>query len=205
MSCIAIIPARGGSRRIPRKNFRPFMGKPILTYSVDAAFASGLFDMGISVSAEEADWGEIWVAAPRVGMVRRYPEYAKDEVGTQDVIRHALQVMQRERELERKAFGGCRPMPEIACCIYATAPTMTEADLRSGYREMIKRDDYGYIHGWFYWGFAEWFLKGRPLGEEMPRPIDRWIDINTEEDWTRAERMYQEWKATTIETKEEQA
>lgn len=190
---LAIIPARGGSRRIPRKNFRAFHGKPILAYSVDAAIASKLFDGGVWVSAEEKDWGEIGVAAPRAGWVRRYPEFALDQIGTQEVMRHALEVMANEREIEFSALGKeRRPMPKFACCIYATAPTMTSEDLRAGFAEMIRRDDYAFIHGWFYWGRTEWFLSERPLGAEMSPPASRWIDINTEEDWARAERMYVE-------------
>lgn len=190
---VAIIPARGGSRRIPRKNFRSFCGKPILAYSVDTAWASGLFDAGVYVSAEEADWGEIGMAAPRAGWLRRHPEYARDDVGTQQVTKHALEVMLKDRELERKALGGSRPMPEEVCCIYATAPTMDADDLLSGYRAMLARDDYAYIHGWFYWGRTEWFLRGRPLPDaELTRPVGRWIDINDEGDWAKAEQMYAE-------------
>ena len=194
MSAVAIIPARGGSRRIPRKNYREFLGKPILAYSVDVALESMLFEDGVWVSAEEADWGEIGIAAPRAGWIRRYPAFARDEVGTQEVMRHALQTMEGERVRELAALGRYSPMPAFVCCVYATAPTMMAVDLRRGYSEMRKREDYAYIHGWFYWGRTQWFLEGRPLGEEMPRPPDRWIDINTEDDWQRAETMYQAWQ-----------
>lgn len=192
---IAIIPARGGSRRIPRKNFREFHGRPILDYSVDTAIRSGLFDAGVWVSAEEADAG---IAGSPAGWIRRYPEYASDGVGTQEVVRHALVVMEDQRQIKLAALGQREPAPEIVCCIYATAPTMTADDLRRGYDAMLVSDDYAYIHGWFYWGRAAWFLDRRPLPEnELTRPQERWIDINTEEDWRRAELMYEAMRPTT--------
>lgn len=187
---IAIIPCRSGSRRIQRKNFREFHGRPILSYSVDAALQSGLFDGGVWVSAEEKDWGEIGIAAPRAGWIRRYPDYALDEVGTQEVVRHALEVVDGNRQ---RAFSAqCRhdPAPEYVCCIYATAPMLVAADLIAGYDAMRKLNEYAFVPGWFYWGRSEWFGV-RPLpGNGMLGAPERAIDINIESDWQRAEEMY---------------
>lgn len=170
MSAVAIIPARGGSRRIPRKNIRPFHGRPIIAYSIETARASGLFDR-VCVSTDDPAIADI-AASCGAWPIPRSSRLAVDEAGTQEVMVEAL------RDIE------C----DYACCIYATAPTMTVADLQRGFDEMVRRDDYAYIHGWFYWGRAAWFGV-RPLGEEMVRP-ERWIDINTEDDWQRAEGMY---------------
>ena len=198
---VAIIPARGGSRRIPRKNFREFHGRPILAYSVDAARASGLFDGGVWVSAEEQDWGEIGIAAPQAGWIRRYPEYARDEVGTQEVVRHALEVMQGERDRESAALGTTKPMPDYVCCIYATAPLMLPEDLISGFQKIgIRGNCYaksvapdGTDAGQWYWGTARAFIDGVPLVGNTTAytlPWTRVCDINTEEDWRRAEALY---------------
>lgn len=173
---IAIIPARGGSRRIPRKNIRPFHGKPIIAYSIEAAKASGLFDR-IVVSTED---DEIHMLALKLGAIPwwRPPELSEDCIGTQKVM---------QRTLESPLFRGA----EYACCIYATAPMMTADDLRAGYEAMLATGEYALIHGWFYWGLAEWFLGERSLvgAAELSPDLSRWIDINTEEDWACAEAM----------------
>ena len=175
---VAIIPARGGSTRIKNKNTRLFHGKPILAYSIETAKMSGCFDR-IIVSSDDARTLEI-AAEYGAKLHRRDPAFARNEVGTQEVTKNVLQWW--------TASNARGPGPEFACCIYATAPTMTAVDLRIGYNVMREREDYGYIHGWFYFGRTAWFLEGRRLGEEMPRPA-HWIDINYEEDWKRAEEM----------------
>lgn len=177
---LAVIPARGGSRRIQRKNIRPFHGKPIIAYSIEAAKASGLFDH-IWVSSEDGEIGHI---AERHGATWwvRDKALAWDSVGTQDVMRDVLMWLHEKGE-------AC----EYACCIYATAPLMTVGDLRDLY-EWLKESHlhYTYIEGWAYWGKAESFRNEVPLSaySGSAKPMKRWIDINVEDDWKRAEEMY---------------
>jgi len=119
---VAVIPARGGSKRIPRKNIRPFHGRPMLAWSIEAAKASGLFGR-IVVSNDDDEIAEIarkWGAeAPFV----RPPELADDHTPTPAVVRHAIE-----------ALGG-----QIACvcCLYPTAPLMQARYLREGF-EVLK-------------------------------------------------------------------
>jgi len=120
---IAVIPARGGSKRIPRKNIRDFLGKPILAYSIEAAKRSALFSQVI-VSTDDEEIAEI---ARHFGAETPFPrpaELANDHVGTNPVVRHVL--------LSLRALG---QRPEIACCIYATAPFVTADFLVEGHRK----------------------------------------------------------------------
>lgn len=181
---IAIIPARGGSRRIPRKNVRPFHGKPVLAYSIEVAKRCGLFDK-VVVSTEDE---QVQAVARYYGakIHNRARRLADDITGTQGVMQNALQWWVSGAKKEHQ--------PSYACCIYATAPLLTVEDLQSGYSVLIEGGyDYTYIEGWYYWGRADSFLDGVPL--EGPRTMrtevpERWVDINTEQDWLRAERMY---------------
>jgi len=119
---IAIIPARGGSKRIPGKNIKLFHGKPIIAYSIEAAKASGLFDL-ILVSTDSDEIAE--VAAHYGASVHRRPaELADDHTGTQAVMREALLAIHKP--------AGPHFAYDLACCIYATAPMMTPADLEAG-------------------------------------------------------------------------
>ncbi len=123
---VAIIPARGGSKRIPRKNIRPFAGRPIIAYSIIAAQNCGLFDR-IVVSTDDA---EIAAVARDYGAETpfvRPPELSDEHTGTLAVTGHALTWL---------AKHGCSA--EIACCIYATAPFLTPEDLRRGYDDLIR-------------------------------------------------------------------
>lgn len=118
---LAVIPARGGSKRIPRKNVRLFHGKPIIAYSIEAALASGLFDR-VVVSTDDqdiADCARQWGAeAP----FWRPAHLADDLTGTNAVVRHAADWAE--------ASGA--PAREL-CCIYATAPFVTADDLRAAH------------------------------------------------------------------------
>lgn len=177
---VAIIPARGQSRRIPRKNIRMFHGKPIIAYSIEAAKASGLFER-IVVTSDDPQIRSIALLCGAEA-IEREMKYAQDDVGTQEVTRVALEQVEIARG---ERF-------EYACCIYATVPMLSENDLHSGLACMFLRGDYAYVPGWFYWGRAEWFAEQRPLGDSLPwGDLDgRYIDINTEEDFKRAEKMY---------------
>jgi N-acylneuraminate cytidylyltransferase len=192
MSVIAIIPARGGSQRIPRKNIKDFYGQPIIAYSIQKAKESGLFDH-IVVSTDD---DEISMIAESYGakVHRRDPAYSADEVGTQEVVRECLLAM----GLDKNSLG------HIACCIYATSPLMSVEDLRDGYHMMTDFTDtafafsVGYPNlrdaGQFYWGWARDFINEVPLINSQTRMIhvadERICDINTPEDWKRAMKMY---------------
>lgn len=187
MTAIAIIPARGGSQRIPGKNWKMFHGKPIIQYSIETATKSGLFDQ-IVVSTDRQ---EIADAAHAAGafVVWRPAAMAKDEVGTQDVASATLALFKN--------------WPEWACCIYPTAPMMTVADLRQGL-QLLRYDHTDYTMsvgseplrdaGQWYWGTAEAFANRRrlisPRTTMVPIPEDRVCDINTIGDWDRAIEMY---------------
>lgn len=176
---VAVIPARGGSIRIPRKNIRRFHGKPIIAYSIQAAKESGLFDV-VVVSTE--DW-EVKHIAVQYGafVVHRTDALAKNEVGTQEVMRDALSRLQSA---------------EHACCIYAPVPMLKPSDLVHGFTVLQQTGArYAYVTGWYYWGRAQDFIE-RPQIEDsvcLDTTIGRrWVDINTEEDWMKAERIYAE-------------
>lgn len=129
MKNIAIIPARGGSKRIPRKNIKPFMGKPIITYSIEAALQSGLFEE-VMVSTDDE---EIAGIACKYGVkvpFMRSAEMSNDYAGTDDVI---LEVLRKYKEQGREF--------ETVCCIYSTAPFVTPERLREAYGKMNSEID----------------------------------------------------------------
>lgn len=220
---VAIIPARGGSKRIPRKNLKPFAGKPMIAYAIGIAQTSGLFDH-IVVSTDDKDIAQ---AATRCGAevpFLRPAELASDDTPTIPVIVHAI--------------GACQELGwdvEKVCCIYPTSPFMKSSDLESAmhllekngtnyvfpvtaypsaiqralrqlpdglmepfYREyaMTRTQDLEpayYDAGQFYWGLAKTWLTEKTIhrhGAGMIIPGWRVVDIDTEEDWQRAELMY---------------
>ena len=183
MTNVAIIPARGGSTRIPKKNVRSFHGHPIIAYSIMAAHESGLF-ADVLVSTD--DTGIAGIALLHgAGVIQRPDELAENDVGTQDVMKHAL-----------ASIGGYA----YACCIYATAPLITVGDLVSGYNALLG-SPYPFVYtvgpdgtdaGQWYWGTAHAFLTDVALerGMQYVLPAERVCDINTESDWKRAELMY---------------
>jgi pseudaminic acid cytidylyltransferase len=125
---LAVIPARGGSKRIPRKNIREFCGKPIIAYSIEAALASGLFDQVI-VSTDDDEIAsvarEFGAATPFV----RPAEISNDHTGTNAVVKHALQWYQEKVN-----------SVSLACCIYATAPFVHHEYLKEGHDKLINSD-----------------------------------------------------------------
>jgi N-acylneuraminate cytidylyltransferase len=129
---IAIIPARGGSKRIPRKNIRPFCGRPMITWPIGAAVASGLFEH-ILVSTEDAEIADLAQQAGAEVPFSRPVELAGDHSGTADVIVHAL-------SWAREAGW---PV-EAACCIYATA-AFVSAEVLVESRQLISPEcDYAF-------------------------------------------------------------
>src|SRR5690606_4047601 len=107
---LCIIPARGGSKRIPRKNIKNFMGKPIITYSIEAALKSGLFDE-VMVSTDDDEIAEIGRKYGAVVPFKRSEKNADDFATTVDVL---IEVLEEYNALGKKYKN--------ICCIYPTAP-----------------------------------------------------------------------------------
>ena len=122
MSALAIIPARGGSKRIPRKNIRPFCGKPIIAYSIEAAQRSGLFD-DVVVSTDDEVIASVAKKYDATVPFLRPAGIADDVTGVMAVIAHAL------REL------GTEKCPDEICMIYATAPLIRPDDIVAGHEK----------------------------------------------------------------------
>ena len=221
---VAIIPARGGSKRIPRKNIRPFHGKPMMAWPIAAAQASGCFDR-ILVSTDDPEIAEVARACGAEAPFVRPPELSNDMIGTTPVVRHAVQWL--------SARG---PAVTQACCIYATAAFLRGEDLRQAhdrlqagdcayvfsattfpfpvqralrllqgnrveplYPEHIDRRSQDLEHaihdaGQFYWGLARSFLEELPIfarhSAAWMLPRHRVQDIDSMEDWDRAELMH---------------
>jgi len=117
---IAVIPARGGSKRIPRKNIKPFYGKPMIAWSIEAAKSSGLFEH-IIVSTDDAEIAEVARQWGAEVPFMRPEELSNDYEGTTPVIAHATQ-WALDQGFDVAAV----------CCIYATAPFVQTDDLRRG-------------------------------------------------------------------------
>lgn len=124
---VAIIPARGGSKRIPGKNVKPFVGKPIIAWSIEAAIAAGIFDRIIVTTDSE----EIARVAGKYGAETpfvRPPELSDDHTPTAPVIAHCLEWL---------AAQGTPA--QYGCCIYATAPFLRAEYVRQGFELMVNR------------------------------------------------------------------
>lgn len=191
LEAIAIIPARGGSQRIPRKNIKSFHGAPIITYSINAAKTSQLFKRVI-VSTDDDEirkisrqWGAEVVERPR--------HMVEPDPGTQAVAADLLVTLAKQGY-----------QPGFACVIYATAPLMRREDLLQGYIEVAKGKRFAFAvgteplqdAGQFYWGWSHFFTEGAPLYAPntamIPVPTGHVCDINVPEDWERAERLFAE-------------
>lgn len=221
---VAIIPARGGSKRIPRKNVRLFAGKPIIAHSIGAALDSGCFDRVI-VSTDDAEIAAVareWGAeTPFV----RPPELSDDHTGTNAVVKHAINWLAEQGT-----------PADYACCIYATAPFVQARYLQEGLARLLERR-HGYAFsvtsfpfpiqrairinaegaveaiwpenifrrsqdleeafhdaGQFYWGSTDAYLTDEvvfsPASVPIVLPRHLVQDIDTFEDWRRAELMF---------------
>lgn len=124
MSALAVIPARGGSKRIPRKNIRKFCGKPIMVYTIEAAISSGLFDR-VMVSTDDTKIAELSQVAGAEVPFMRSAAMADDYATTDDVVLEVLGEYQKR--------GQCF---DYVCCIYPTAPFVTGEVLREAMRLM---------------------------------------------------------------------
>ncbi|WP_439883135.1 pseudaminic acid cytidylyltransferase [Pontibacter sp. MBLB2868] len=128
MKSLAIIPARGGSKRIPRKNIKDFLGKPIIAYTIEAALNSGLFEE-VMVSTDDE---EIAAMARQYGAVvpfLRSPETSDDFATTAAVLSEVLQ----KYAAQGRAF-------DYACCLYPTAPFVTGKMLSEAYGKLMAGD-----------------------------------------------------------------
>jgi N-acylneuraminate cytidylyltransferase len=225
MNTIAIIPARGGSKRIPRKNIKSFCGKPMIAWSIETARAAAIFD-AILVSTDDDEIASVAEANGADVPFRRPADLANDQTPTLPVIAHAVQWFEEHRG----------PV-EFACCIYATAPFLQAQFLREGLELLkahadaefafsitsyafpifraLKRNADGMVGmfwpenelkrsqdlpeawhdaGQFYWGRKQAFysrlgvFSARSYPVVLPRHTVQ--DIDTPEDWERAERMF---------------
>lgn len=226
MSNVAIIPARGGSKRIPRKNLLPFSGVPMIVRSIRTALDSGVFEQ-VVVSTDDAEIADIARAHGAQVPFMRPADLADDFTGTAAVIEHALEQL---------------PTFDYACCIYATAPLLQARYLRQGFelleqhphrsfafsvcdfafpvQRALTMDGEGALTalypefrntrsqdlpeayqdaGQFYWGRSAAWLRGDVLYSPASLPVilPRYLvqDIDTPEDWKRAEYLYAALKA----------
>ncbi|MBU1042430.1 MAG: pseudaminic acid cytidylyltransferase [Proteobacteria bacterium] len=222
---IAVIPARAGSKRIPGKNIRPFCGKPMIAWSIEAARNAGIFDRVIVSTDSE----EIAAVARHHGAETPFLRPAKlsgDHIATAPVLEHALAWL-----------NGQGQTPERLCCIYATAAFVRPEHLRQGLEtlmstgcsscfsatsyafsifrslkleqdgtlsmfwpehEMTRSQDLPEAYhdaGQFYWLDCREFQQSGKIYAADARPVllPRHIvqDIDTPEDWIRAEYMFQ--------------
>lgn len=222
-AAIAVIPARGGSKRIPGKNVRPFCGRPIIEYPIELALGCGLFDR-VVVSTDNDDIAAVAAAAGAEVPFRRPPALSDDFALTADVLTHALRQVDPESRCP------------LACCLYPATPFLRSEDLEAGYRQVSEADtdcafavtaydapierafvrsaDGGVVMKWpeyrstrtndlpehfhdagqFYWVRSAAFLAANDFfslrcgGVQMPRW--RAHDIDTMDDWIRAELVY---------------
>lgn len=193
MANIAIIPARGGSRRIPHKNINEFHGKPIIACSIEAAWESKLFDE-VFVSTEDQKIAAI-AKKYAASIIDRPMAMAEDNVGTYEVMHDAMALIEAEYGFMEK--------DDCVCCIYATSPLMSVDDLARGHLYMNTFPlshciSIGYPPlqdaAQFYWSRVDALRANIPYfgistGLVTIAP-ERICDINTPEDWSRAELMY---------------
>jgi N-acylneuraminate cytidylyltransferase len=129
---IAIIPARGGSKRIPRKNIKLFHGKPMIAYSIEAALHSGCFDKVI-VSTDDVEIAEVAKQYGAEVPFLRPNEISDDHATTMDVMTHAITwCVENNWNIDN------------VCCLYATAPFVTSTYLKQGLKKLTN-DDCEYV------------------------------------------------------------
>lgn len=186
MKRAVVIPARGGSVRLPRKNLRLFHGRPIIEYSIETAIESGLFDW-VVVSTDDDEIEKVSLDSGATMIHRRKPDDGR--MGTQEVTKNAL------LDLDLK--------PHFVCCLYATAPLVLPKDLHAGLSCLIQREGMYSMAvgvdplrdaGAFYWSAYDALMDDVPLlGPRtvmVPMPESRVCDINTLEDWVMCETKY---------------
>lgn len=219
---LCVIPARGGSKRIPRKNIRNFLDKPIIGYSIEAAIKSKLFDRVI-VSTDDEDIAKVSESFGAEIPFVRPKDLSDDFTPTIDVVNHAVNWFESRNETY-----------DFICCLYATAPFIQKEFLIDGLKRLSASDKlYAFsvtsfpfpiqralriindgveaiwpeniekrsqdleesFHdaGQFYWGKKEAFVNNEAIfsPHSIPIILPRHFvqDIDTEEDWERAEMM----------------
>lgn len=125
MHNLAIIPARGGSKRIPRKNIKDFLGKPIIVYSIEAALESGLFDQ-VMVSTDDEKIAEIANKYGAKVPFLRSKNNSDDFATTVDVLLEVIEQYEQIGEYYQEA-----------CCIYSTAPFISKERLVQGFQKLL--------------------------------------------------------------------
>jgi len=221
---IAVIPARGGSKRIPRKNIKKFLGKPIISYSIEAAINSKCFDK-VVVSTDDQEIADIAIKLGAYVPFLRPKDLSEDYSCTVPVVKHTIEW-----------FNDHGQFPTNVCLIYATAPFVKPSMLIESYKLFNKENvDYCFAvtsfpfpiqraikithegrvemfqpehfttrsqdleesyhdAGQFTWGKSESFLNNKPSFSKysIPYILPRYLvqDIDTLEDWHRAELMY---------------
>jgi N-acylneuraminate cytidylyltransferase len=128
MKSLAIIPARGGSKRIPRKNIRDFLGKPIISYSIKAAIDSGCFDE-VMVSTDDEEISRISRSHGALTPFLRSEATSNDFATTADVL---VEVLENYKKVARQF--------DLACCIYPTAPFVTASKLKKAQDLFVSSD-----------------------------------------------------------------
>jgi len=222
--CVAIIPARGGSKRIPRKNIKAFYGKPLISYSIEVALKSKLFDK-IIVSTDDEEIAKISKEYGASVPFIRPKELSDDFTGTGEVINHAIDFLKEQGE-----------EIDFICTIYATAPFLQDKYLIEGFEklknsnakntfsctsmpfpiwrtfkitedercEMFWKENFSKRSqdleeayqdaGQFYWTNLNIKSDNIIFGiDSIPIVLPRYLvqDIDTLEDWERAEYMYE--------------
>ena len=221
---VAIIPARGGSKRIPRKNIKDFFGKPMIAWSIEAALKSNCFDRVI-VSTDDQEIAEIAKKYGAQVPFIRAAELSDDHAGTTPVIKQAIQWLTDNLQA-----------PHLVCCIYATAPFVSANDIQRGLDQLeqtnasyaftvtsyafpIQRairitednnvemfspehfqtrsqdlEEAYHDAGQFYWGKVDAWMSEKVIfgSESTPVILPRYRvqDIDTLEDWDRAEWLF---------------
>ena len=128
MHNLAIIPARGGSKRIPRKNIKSFLGKPIISYSIEAAIRSNLFDE-VMVSTDDEEIAEISIKyGAKVPFIRSNSN-SNDFASTYDVIDEVS-----KEYFKRDIFF------DFTCCLYACAPFVNDSKLKESFQMLISNE-----------------------------------------------------------------
>ena len=129
MKNLCIIPARGGSKRIPRKNIKPFMGKPIMAYSIEAALESGLFDE-VMVSTDDEEFAEVARQHGASVPFLRSAATANDYATTVDVLMEVVETYKQRGMVF-----------DTICCLYSTAPFVTSKRLKEAYSKLSDKVD----------------------------------------------------------------
>lgn len=184
---VCVIPARGGSVRVPRKNIRDFRGKPMLERATDVARGSGLFDV-VAVSTDDP---EIANLAESLDCLVHWRQPDNGDKGTQDVAADAVLALALDDA-------------DAVCVLYPCCPLLVRSDLMDSYWAWRSYRGMAYLvsvqrepladAGCFYWCKTNALVRRLPLYSVQTMtyalPPQRCIDINTEDDWIRAEQMF---------------